>query len=209
MDEQTLAYYTANAQDLAQRYESAASSLAPHFPSAFAPGGRVLDIGCGSGRDLAELHKLGFQSFGLDGTPELVGLAQTLHPELKGRVVQGLLPEFDVPFGGEFDGVVCCAVLMHIDSTELFNAALAIKRCLKVNGRLLISVPSQRSDTDETKRDANGRLFKTYAPGFLQLIFERLGFSLINQWGNSDAMSRQGIEWVGLFAFQVLLCELV
>ena len=209
MDQQTLAYYTANAQDLAQRYESATSSLAVHFPSAFVPGGRVLDIGCGSGRDLAELHKLGFQSFGLDGTPELVGLAQTLHPELKGRVVQGLLPEFDVPFGGEFDGVVCCAVLMHIDSTELFNAALAIKRCLKVNGRLLISVPSQRSDTDETERDANGRLFKTYAPGFLQLIFERLGFSLINQWGNSDAMSRQGIEWVGLFAFQVLLCELV
>jgi SAM-dependent methyltransferase len=198
MDQKTLDYYIANAKDLAQRYEAAPSSLAPHFASAFTPGGRVLDIGCGSGRDLAELHKLGFKSFGLDGTPELVELAQTLHPELKGRVVHGLLPEFDVPFGGEFDGVVCCAVLMHIDSTELFNAALAIKRCLKVNGRLLISVPSRRGDTDETERDANGRLFKTYAPGFLQLMFERLGFSLINQWGNSDAMSRLGIEWVSL-----------
>jgi SAM-dependent methyltransferase len=198
MDQKTLDYYNSNAKDLAQRYEAVPSSLAPHFASAFTPGGRVLDIGCGSGRDLAELHKLGFQPYGLDGTSELVGLAQTLHPELKGRVVHGLLPEFAVPFGGEFDGIVCCAVLMHIDSTELFNAALAIKRCLKVNGRLLISVPSQRSDTDETERDANGRLFKTYAPGFLQLIFERLGFSLINQWGNSDAMSRQGIEWVSL-----------
>lgn len=198
MDLRTLDYYSANAKELAQRYELAASSLAPHFPSAFVSGGRVLDIGCGSGRDLAELHKLGFQPYGLDGTTELVGLAQTLHPELKGRVVQGLLPEFDVPFGGEFDGVVCCAVLMHINSTELFNAALAIKRCLRINGRLLISVPTQRSDTDETERDANGRLFKTYAPGFLQLIFERLGFSLINQWGNSDAMGRQGIEWVSL-----------
>jgi SAM-dependent methyltransferase len=198
MDQQTLAYYTANAQYLAQRYESAPSALAPYFPSSFVPGGRVLDIGCGSGRDLAELHKLGFESYGLDGTTELLDLAQSIHPELKGRVVHGLLPEFDIPFGGEFDGVVCCAVLMHIDSTELFNAALAIKRCLKVNGRLLISVPSQRSDTDETERDDNGRLFKTYAPGFLQLIFERLGFSLIDQWGNADAMSRQGIEWVSL-----------
>ena len=202
MDLKTINYYSSNAHDLAQRYEAAPSSLAPHFASAFTPGGRVLDIGCGSGRDLAELHKLGFQSFGLDGTPELVEMTQTLHPELKGRVVHGLLPEFDVPFGGEFDGVVCCAVLMHIDSTELFNAALAIKRCLKVNGRLLISVPSRRSDTDETERDVNGRLFKTYAPGFLQLMFERLGFSLINQWGNADAMSRQGIEWVS-FLFQL------
>jgi hypothetical protein len=87
---------------------------------------------------------------------------------------------------------------MHIDSTELFNAALAIKRCLKVNGRLLISVPSQRSDTGDGERDANGRLFKTYHPGYLRLIFERLGFSLIDQWGNSDAMNRQGVEWVSL-----------
>ena len=198
MDQQTLAYYKTNAQDLAQKYESVKSSLAPYFISSFVPGGKVLDIGCGSGRDLAELHKLGYQAFGLDGTSELVGIAQFIHPELRGRVVQGLLPEFDIPFGGEFDGVICCAVLMHIDSTELLNASLAIKRCLKINGRLLISIPSQRSDTDSTERDANGRLFKNHAPGFLQLIFERLGFSLINQWENSDAMNRQGIEWVSM-----------
>jgi SAM-dependent methyltransferase len=121
-----------------------------------------------------------------------------LHPELKGRVVQGLLPDLPTPFGGEFDGVLCCAVLMHIDSTELFNAALSIKRCLKVNGRLLISVPSQRSDTGDGERDANGRLFKTYPSAYLRLIFERLGFSLIGEWGNSDAMTRQGIEWVSM-----------
>ncbi len=198
MDKQTLDYYSSNAQAVALSYESAPSSLAPHFSSSFAPGGRVLDIGCGSGRDLAALNKLGFKPYGLDGTPELVELAQQLHPELRGSVVEGLLPDFEPPFGGNFDGVVCCAVLMHINSMELFNAALAIKRCLKANGRLLISVPSQRSDTDTTDRDTKGRLFKTYAPGFLQLTFERLGFSLIDQWTNSDAMNRQGIEWVSL-----------
>ena len=198
MDPATLDYYSANANDVAQRYELAQSSLWRHFATAFAPGGRVLDIGCGSGRDLAELCRQGFKPYGLDGTPEFVHLAQELHPELKGQVIQGLLPDFQVPFGGEFDGVLCSAVLMHIDSTELFHAALSIKRCLKVNGRLLISVPSQRSDADGDERDSNGRLFKTYAPGYLQLIFERLGFSLVDQWNNSDAMNRQGIEWVSL-----------
>lgn len=198
MDVRTLNYYTANANEVAQRYEAAPSSLAARFCSAFAPGGRVLDIGCGSGRDLAELNRQGFQPFGIDGTSEFVELAQEYHPELRDRIELGLLPDFSVPFGGEFDGVLCCAVLMHIDSTELFNAALAIKRCLRVNGRLLISVPSQRSDTGEGERDANGRLFKTYHPGYLRLIFERLGFSLIDQWGNSDAMNRQGVEWVSL-----------
>lgn len=198
MDAPTLDYYSTHAKEVAARYESVPSSLAERFPAAFTTGGRILDIGCGSGRDLAELARQGFQPYGIDGTSEFVELAQNFHPELKGRVAQGLLPDFSVPFGGEFDGVLCCAVLMHIDSTELFNAALAIKRCLKVNGRLLISVPSQRSDTGDGERDANSRLFKIYHPGYLRLIFERLGFSLINQWGNSDAMNRQGVQWLSL-----------
>ena len=188
-----------HANEVAQRYEVAPSPLAHRFAESFSSGGRILDIGCGSGRDLAQLHKQGFQPYGVDGTEELAQLAQMLHPELKGRVVQGLLPDLSEPFGDElFDGVLCCAVLMHIDSTELFNAALSIKRCLKVNGRLLISVPSQRSDTGDGERDTNGRLFKTYPSAYLRLIFERLGFSLIGEWGNSDAMTRQGIEWVSL-----------
>ena len=199
MDKPTLDYYALHASEVAQRYEVAPSPLAHKFAESFPSGGRILDIGCGSGRDLAQLHKQGFQPYGVDGTEEFVQLAQMLHPELKGRVVQGLLPDLFEPFGDEFfDGVLCCAVLMHIDSTELFNAALSIKRCLKVNGRLLISVPSQRSDTGKDERDANGRLFKTYPSAYLRLIFERLGFSLIGEWGNSDAMTRQGIEWVSL-----------
>lgn len=198
MDAQTLAYYSGHAQDLALRYEAVPSVLADRFASSFAPGGKILDIGCGSGRDLAELARQGFQPFGLDGAPEWVQLAQQLHPELLGRIQHGVLPDLSVPFGGEFDGVLCCAVLMHIDSAELFNAALAIKRCLKVHGRLLISVPTQRADANDQDRDAHGRLFKTYHPGFLRLMFERLGFSLLDQWTNTDSLERQGVGWVSL-----------
>ena len=198
MDKPTLDYYALHANEVAQRYEVEPSPLAHRFAESFPSGGRILDIGFGSGRDLSQLHKQGFQPYGVDGTEEFVQLAQMRHPEIEGRVVQGLLPDLPTPFGGEFDGVLCCAVLMHIDSTELFNAALSIKRCLKVNGRLLISVPSQRSDTGDGERDANGRLFKTYPSAYLRLIFERLGFNQIDEWVNSDAMTRQGIEWVSL-----------
>ena len=198
MDKETLTFYSANAAEIARGYESIRSSLADHFSISFPAGGRILDIGFGSGRDLAELQRLGFEPFGIDGTEAFVRLAQKHHPELTKRVTHGLLPSFPIPFGGEFDGVLCSAVLMHLDSTELFNSAITIKRCLKKNGRLLISVPSKRSDAYEDERDRNGRLFKIYHPDYLRLLFERLGFSLINQWSNPDSRNRSGIEWVSL-----------
>jgi 2-polyprenyl-3-methyl-5-hydroxy-6-metoxy-1,4-benzoquinol methylase len=196
MDSATLRYYSQNAHAVAQRYENVASPLASSFARVFPPGGRILDIGCGSGRDLAELHRQGYQAFGVDATPEFVGLAQKTHPVLTGKIAYGTLPELGIPFDGEFDGVLCSAVLLHIDTADLLNAALAIKSCLKVNGRLLISLPTHRADADEQERDANGRLFKTYSPGYLRLIFERLGFTLIDQWENSDSMNRDGIAWI-------------
>jgi SAM-dependent methyltransferase len=196
MDSATLRYYSQNAHAVAQRYENVESPLASSFARVFPPGGRILDIGCGSGRDLAELHRQGYQAFGVDATPEFVGLAQETHPELAGKIAHGTLPDLGIPFQGEFDGVLCSAVLMHIDTADLLNAALAIKICLKVNGRLLISIPTHRADADDQERDANGRLFKTYSPGYLRLIFERLGFTRIDQWENEDAMKRQEVEWV-------------
>lgn len=195
MDLPTLSYYSRHAHEAAQRYENVQSPLAGSFAKAFPPGGRILDIGCGSGRDLAELHRQGYQPFGVDATPEFVDLAQQAHPELAGKIGYGLLPDLGIPFHGEFDGVLCSAVLMHIDTADLMNAALSIKSCLKVNGRLLISISTHRADADDQERDANGRLFKTYSPRYLRLIFERLGFSLIDQWEKEDAMNRQGITW--------------
>jgi hypothetical protein len=62
----------------------------------------------------------------------------------------------------------------------------------------LISVPTHRPDADDQERDAHGRLFKTYSPSYLRLIFERLGFTLIDQWESEDAMKRQGVGWVGM-----------
>ena len=196
MDSATLSYYSRHAHEVAHRYEDVVSPLASHFTRIFPPGGRILDIGCGSGRDMAELHRQGYQPFGVDATAELVEWAQQAHPTLAERVQQGALPDLGMPFHGEFDGVLCSAVLMHIDTADLLNAALSIKSCLKVNGRLLVSIPTHRADADDQERDAHGRLFKSYSPGYLRLIFERLGFTLIDQWENEDAMKRRGVDWV-------------
>ena len=136
MDLPTITYYLKNAESIAARYESVNSSLSNSFKDAFSPQSKLLDIGCGSGRDLALLASLGHDCFGVDATPEFVALSQSLHSQLQGKVLQATLPNFSPPFGGEFDSVLCSAVLMRVAEKELPQSAVSIKRCLKKSGRL-------------------------------------------------------------------------
>jgi SAM-dependent methyltransferase len=198
MDTETINYYSKNAAIVTERYESVISSLSESFGEAFKPKSKLLDIGCGSGRDLALLNSLGHECFGVDATPEFVALSQTLHPEINGKVLQAALPNFEPPFGGDFDGVLCSAVLMHIPESELVPAAVSIKRCLKQHGRLLYSVPSKRLDVIAENRDANGRLFVPDQFDRLQKIFEQLGFNLISKWDNADSLGRDSVEWISV-----------
>jgi SAM-dependent methyltransferase len=198
MDAATVSYYSKNARSVADRYESVVSSLSKSFDEAFKPESKLLDIGCGSGRDLALLLHQGHDCFGVDATPEFVELSQSLHPELKARILHAALPNFETPFGGGFDGVLCSAVLMHIPESELVSAASSIKRCLKMNGRLLYSVPIKRLDLVTQNRDANGRLFVPDHSDRLQTIFEQRGFELISKWGNSDSLGRESVEWLSV-----------
>ena len=198
MDQSTLKYYSDNAAQVAERYESVVSDLSAHFADSFSKGGKTLDIGCGSGRDLAVLHKLGFDCYGVDPTPEFVAIAQRTHPELVGRIELGELPDLQTPFDGDFDGVLCSAVLMHIDIEQLPATTAAIKRCLKQGGRLLYSVPSKRLDVVASNRDANGRLFIPDQAVRLNSLFSDLGFMEIASWTNSDSMGRDSVEWVSV-----------
>jgi 2-polyprenyl-3-methyl-5-hydroxy-6-metoxy-1,4-benzoquinol methylase len=198
MDQSTLKYYSDNAAQVAERYESVVSDLSAHFVDAFSKGGRILDIGCGSGRDLAVLHQLGFDCYGVDPTPEFVAIAQHTHPELVGRIALGELPDLKIPFHGDFDGVLCSAVLMHIDIEQLPATAAAITKCLKHGGRLLYSVPSKRLDVVASNRDANGRLFIPDQASRLNSLFSNLGFMEIASWTNSDSMGRDAVEWMSV-----------
>lgn len=195
MDQSTINFYRDNAKQVAERYESVVSDLSKHFSEAFNTGLKVLDIGCGSGRDLAVLHKLGYETYGVDPTPQFLELAQEIHPELKDRITQGALPDLPIPFNGEFNGVLCSAVLMHIEVEQLLAAAKAIKACLTVAGRLLFSVPCKRLDVVSENRDQNGRLFIPNQADRLKAIFEELGFKTISTWKNSDSMGRDAVAW--------------
>lgn len=79
------------------------------------PGAKVLDIGCGSGRDLRWLASRGFAALGLDRAS---GLAQLARRHAACEVVLGDFKH--LPFvEGSFDGLLMMGALVHVDHAEL------------------------------------------------------------------------------------------
>ena len=194
MDEQTRLYYATHAPEVADYYDQWPSAIGAYLHLAFAPGARVLDIGAGSGRNMAALQALGYDVYGVEPSPEMREQALQRRPALHGRLLPGQLPELGKPFGGAFDGVLCSAVLMHLPPEQLGAAATAIKKVLVDGGALLLSVPRTRPGLDDQHRDRHGRLFTPLTTEQLCSLFEPLGFRLLGQWICDDA-SRAGYSW--------------
>ena len=110
MDDLTAAFYESHAAAVAQRYDAVESSVECRFPLAFIEGTRVLDLGCGSGRDTARLIAKGYDAFGVEPSGGLRAASIANHPELAGKIIDGMLPDIGKPFGGDFDGILCSAV---------------------------------------------------------------------------------------------------
>lgn len=197
MAPQTTSYYDANAAAVAERYEHAEMAglhqlLLPRLPS----GSRVLEVGCGSGREAAFLLANGYDVTALDASTPMIETALRHHPELQGRLRQASLPldEDNGLLTNPCDGVVCIAVLMHIPERDLFGAAFQLKRLLKKGGKLVLSTSFGREGLDGN-RDAAGRLFAERPPEKIRLLFERLGFRLVaERRSGRDAFARQ-IQW--------------
>lgn len=122
------------------------------------------------------------------------------YPHLQDLISQDALPELKTIGDDAFDGILCSAVLMHLPEAFLFDSVYTIRRILKENGRLLISVPTRLPF--EGNRDRHGRLFNGVTPDNFQLIFESVGFRLLERWDDDDSLGRKERLWATmLFSF--------
>jgi len=160
--------------------EAARSRISQHFEAAFAPGDRVLDVGCGKGRDVVALLDMGVDAFGLEPNDAMRAAALARDPRMAGRLAAAGLPDPGQPFGDGFDGIVCCAVLMHLAPSDLAPAFDALAALLRPGGRLLLALPEMRAELLVDGRDPDGRQFANHAPAHVQHLLAARGVETLS-----------------------------
>ena len=177
-DARTSAFY---AHWAAHGQEADRSAISRHFEAAFAPGARVLDVGCGKGRDVVALLDMGFDAYGIEPNDAMRARAIERHPRLASRVAAASLPDIGQPFGGGFAAVVCCAVLMHLSESDLAAAFDGMIAALRPEGRLLLALPEMRLDWLDEGRDPDGRQFANHAPEHVERLLAERGLSSLGR----------------------------
>ena len=156
----------------------------PHIPK----GGRILDAGCGSGRDTQYFLQHGYRVEAFDASPEMCRLASILTGQ---PVLQKTFDQFDGD--SRFDGVWACASLLHLTRVELDPVLERLCRALKSGGVMFMSFKLRNEEWDEGGRHFNGydqRSFKA-------MMTKHPSVHVQNTWISDDVRpSRSGEQWL-------------
>lgn len=114
------------------------------FITEFSDGNRIIDIGCGNGRNAVYMAGMGLRVTGLDISPELLELARANANEKEvGHLCDFILGDItELPFDdNEFDGGLYIASLHHLATDEeRFTSIRELSRVLRPGARALVSV---------------------------------------------------------------------
>ncbi len=187
----SIQFYEDNAEDFFRRSVDADMAQGyADFAALVTSKGRVLDAGCGSGRDTVALAKLGFQVTPIEASAKLAALAAA-HTGLPVEV----MTFHQIAWRETFDGVWACASLLHVPRADLPVAVRRLRDALVPGGILWMSFKYGAQE-----RQANGRHFTDLdEAGAHPLIAEVGGMGLIWLKVTDDARAdRPGERWLGV-----------
>ena len=187
----TLTHYETNAEAFWQgtRHHDVRQNIAALLGAIEAPPPfRLLDFGCGPGRDLKTFKELGHHPTGLEGAAPLAAMARAYSGcEVLG---QNFL-DLDLP-PAQFDGVFANAVLFHVPSQALPEVLEKLHATLKPGGVLFSSNP--RGDGQE---GWNGERYGSYhdLPAWRGYL-TRAGFVELSHYYRPAGLPREQQPWL-------------
>lgn len=172
------------------------------FASLVKPGGRILDAGCGSGRDANHFASQGFVVTGIDLSDGLLTYARE-HADKHATFVKMDLRTINLPTS--FDGIWACASLLHLTRDEFLPVIRNFHHMLAPNGVLFILMKEGTGEQLVTSGtiEKDTRFFTYYMSEEIKGLLEGAGFKMIDQytWDQKDRNAERPHEtWISSFA---------
>ncbi len=190
--DKNIEYYNENAESFFAGTVNADMSLwRDKFEKLLPDGGRVLDLGCGSGRDSLAFKQHGKTVVALDASSKMCEMAS----KLIGQDV--LQMRFDeIAFEDEFDGIWACASLLHVQSDELPDILGKVRKALKKQGILYISFKYGEGTVKRGERS-----FSDHTEVSVRKLLDDAGFDVLECGVTSDIRpGRADEKWVNAIA---------
>jgi 2-polyprenyl-3-methyl-5-hydroxy-6-metoxy-1,4-benzoquinol methylase len=157
--------------------------------------GKILDIGCGPGRDLVAFQALGHEVTGLDATPAFVEMAQQA---ANCPVWQQNFLNLDLS-DNYFDGIFANASLIHVPSQEMQRVLQDLQQSLVDRGALVMSMirgnTEGLSERPTGARYVAGWEYETLAPLVLAA-----GFKIVEKYYRPPGLPIEQQSWLVIVA---------
>ena len=135
------------------------------------PEDTVLDVGCGSGRDLLWLQKNGYNAAGFERSKGLAALARKY---AMCEIIEGDFQTFDFS-KRKFDAILLSGALIHIPQARFDSVFDHILKGLGNEGKVLVSL----KEGNGSSMGEDGRAFFYWQDFQLRNLFARQGFSIL------------------------------
>jgi SAM-dependent methyltransferase len=180
-------YYDDNAQSF---YDSTVDVDMVGFYCKFLPlvgaEGRILDLGCGSGRDTKYFVDLGYKVDAIDASKEMVRLASIKSGlEVKHMSFELFSPDL------QYDGIWACASLLHVEPKALKSMFVHISHWLNVSGVLYASFKY-----GDGVRVKDGRTFTDMDEHQLKVLLSAADLILKESWVTYDQRPERNEKWL-------------
>ena len=166
------------------------SKIQEQFLKYVKPGGRILDLGCGSGRDSRAFLERGYEVVAVDGSRELAKIAGAYIGQ---EVIVADFREYEPE--GTFDGIWACASLLHLPKEEIAAVMRRMAAHLPEGGCFYASFKY-----GEFQGERNGRYFTDMTEeSFKVLLREAPGLIIEELFTSGDVRTnRESEKWLNV-----------
>ena len=189
----TINYYDKTAQELIPMYETAEmSEFYPILLENLFPKAKILDIGFGSGRDLAFLKDKEFEVWGADPSQQFVDHAKKRFSDISNHFFKTSLPNLNLPeeLQHSFDTIILIAVWMHLPKSTYEPSISSLSSFLKPHGKIILSY------SITPREEISKRYFENIDSYLIKSLFEKHGYVQISKNTNRDGLDEREITWV-------------